>query len=99
MGPGGTEVLLSNERHSVVRASTRATVLSCYPKTFKDFGGVDQVSREGPDSCTGFTLPTLTTVYTDGSFKQIGGVRDHTRWGLQRHPYRLHSVTSLCLLL
>ena len=73
IGPAGTMVLLPKERHSDVRASTRATVLSCYPKTFRDFAGVDQDSWLDP----GFTLPALTTVYTDGSYKQVGCVRDH----------------------
>ena len=77
MDPAGTMVLLSKERHSAIRASTRATVLSCYPKTFRDFAGVDQDSWLGPGSSTGLTLPALTTVYTDGSYKQVGGVRDH----------------------
>ena len=76
-GSAGTMVLLSEERHSTVRASTRATVLSCYPKTFRDYVGVDQDSWLGPGSRTGFTLPALTAVYTDGSYKQFGGVRDH----------------------
>ena len=47
MGPGGSMVLLSKERHSAVRAPTRAAVLSCYPKTSRDYATADQMARLG----------------------------------------------------